>query len=135
VFFSASGSAAQGIIVDHTCTNLTAIPQMAIEAAKADLHIAYGHTSHGSQVTSGMDVLMDLDGDGQPDGSQNASIAADRQPVTLQVRDGGHGDADGVANGIVVDPSGPASLSSPANPAASIGDGGGGCYIDVTLNR
>ena len=44
--------------VDHTCTDITLIPEDAILAAKAALHIAYGHTSHGSQVTSGMSGLV-----------------------------------------------------------------------------
>ncbi|WP_419662279.1 hypothetical protein Dvar_27330 [Desulfosarcina variabilis str. Montpellier] len=50
--------AAEPIIVDHTCTDITFIPQSAIEAAKANLHIAYGHTSHGSQITTGMAGLV-----------------------------------------------------------------------------
>ena len=52
------------IIVDHGCTDITAIPQTAIEQAKADLHIAYGHTSHGSQLTYGMTGLVDFANDG-----------------------------------------------------------------------
>ncbi|MBN2007422.1 MAG: hypothetical protein JXA21_29020 [Anaerolineae bacterium] len=46
------------IIIDHTSTDITAIPQEWIEAAKANLHIAYGHTSHGSQLTTGMTGLV-----------------------------------------------------------------------------
>ncbi len=42
------------ILVDHTCTDLTKIPESAIINAKANLHIAYGHTSHGSQLIAGM---------------------------------------------------------------------------------
>ncbi len=49
---------AQGIIIDHNCTNITQIPESAINQAKATLHIAYGHTSHGSQLTTGMDGLV-----------------------------------------------------------------------------
>jgi hypothetical protein len=45
-------------VVDHTCTDLRQVPQSAIEQAKASLHIAYGHTSHGSQVTDGMTSLV-----------------------------------------------------------------------------
>ena len=52
--------AAEAIIVDHTCTDITQIPQTAIEQAKANLHIAYGHTSHGSQLTTGMNGLVDF---------------------------------------------------------------------------
>lgn len=52
------------IIVNHTCTDITAIPQSAIEQAKASLHIAYGHTSHGSQLTTGMTGLIAFANDG-----------------------------------------------------------------------
>jgi len=45
------------LIVDHTCADITLIPQSAIEQAKSTFHIAYGHTSHGSQLTTGMDGL------------------------------------------------------------------------------
>jgi hypothetical protein len=45
-------------IVDHACTDLRQIPQLAIEQAKTSLHIAYAHTSHGSQVTDGMTSLV-----------------------------------------------------------------------------
>jgi hypothetical protein len=46
------------IIIDHTCTDITRIPEGAILEAKTVLHIAYGHTSHGSQVTGGMTGLV-----------------------------------------------------------------------------
>ncbi len=46
------------LIIDHTCTDITLIPQSAIEQAKSTLHIAYGHTSHGSQLTTGMSGLV-----------------------------------------------------------------------------
>ena len=46
---------AEPIIVDHTCTDITQIPESAIEQAKANLHIAYGHTSQGTRgVGSGI---------------------------------------------------------------------------------
>ena len=47
----------QAVIVDHTYANLGAIPVQWIEAAKAKLVIAYGHTSHGSQLVSGLEGL------------------------------------------------------------------------------
>ncbi|MFA5113975.1 MAG: hypothetical protein WC529_06765 [Candidatus Margulisiibacteriota bacterium] len=46
------------IIIDHTCTDITQIPQSAIEQAKNTLHIGYGHTSHGSQLSTGMTGLI-----------------------------------------------------------------------------
>ena len=50
--------ASQPIIVDHTSTDIIAIPQQWIDQAKATLHIGYGHTSHGSQITTGMTGLV-----------------------------------------------------------------------------
>jgi photosystem II stability/assembly factor-like uncharacterized protein len=52
------------IIADHTTTDITQIPQCAIEQAEANLHIAYGHTSHGSQITSGMTGLVNFANNG-----------------------------------------------------------------------
>jgi len=48
---------AQPIISNHNCTNIKEIPESAILQAKMSLHIAYGHTSHGSQLTTGMKKL------------------------------------------------------------------------------
>ena len=50
------------IIVDHTCRDIDAIPQAAIEQAKSTLHVAYGHTSHGSQLVDGMTGLVGFKG-------------------------------------------------------------------------
>jgi len=44
-----------------TCSNLSKIDSLAIEQAKDSLHIAYGHTSHGSQLTTGMTGLIGQD--------------------------------------------------------------------------
>ncbi len=49
---------ADPLIIDHNHTDITLIPQSAIEQAKSTLHIAYGHTSHGSQLTTGMTGLV-----------------------------------------------------------------------------
>ena len=48
------------LIVDHRCTDLTLVPDWAAARAKTNLHIAYGHTSHGSQLTTGMTGLVDF---------------------------------------------------------------------------
>ncbi len=47
-----------GILVDHRCTKLPRIPRSWIELTKKRLHIAYGHTSHGSQLVTGMQGLV-----------------------------------------------------------------------------
>jgi hypothetical protein len=58
IVVSRSAAASPPILIDHTCTDITRIPESAILQAKATLHIAYGHTSHGSQITSGMTGLV-----------------------------------------------------------------------------
>ena len=50
------------------------------------------------------------------------NVVFDGNRATLILTDGGAGDADGVVNGIIVDPSGPAQVGS----SASSGGGGGG---------
>ena len=53
---SAAMSSAQ-VVIDHTCTDLSSVPESWIAKAAADLHIAYNHTSHGSHIIGGMDAL------------------------------------------------------------------------------
>ena len=52
--------------------------------------------------------------------------------VIIDFVDGGHGDADGLANGIIVDPSG---LVVPSTSKPPKNDEGGGCYISVLSNQ
>ncbi|RLA38842.1 MAG: hypothetical protein DRQ64_08120, partial [Gammaproteobacteria bacterium] len=47
-------SFAAEVVIDHTCTDIWQVPEIWVNQAKTDLHIAYGHTSHGSQLISGM---------------------------------------------------------------------------------
>ncbi len=59
---------AEAIVIDHACADIRKIPEPAILAAKANLHIAYGHTSHGSQLTDGMTALVGfMNGLGYPE--------------------------------------------------------------------
>ena len=51
------------MIIDHTCCDISAVPRSTIQDAIDNLHIAYGHTSHGSQLTTGMDGLAAFLGD------------------------------------------------------------------------
>ncbi|MFZ1289924.1 MAG: FlgD immunoglobulin-like domain containing protein [Melioribacteraceae bacterium] len=59
LFFATVNLFAQ-IIVNHNCTKISQIPESAIINAKNNLHITYGHTSHGSQIISGMNYLDDF---------------------------------------------------------------------------
>jgi len=47
----------EAVIINHTSTDINSIPESWIQEAKDTLHIAYGHTSHGSQIPDGMDNL------------------------------------------------------------------------------
>ncbi|RLD55579.1 MAG: hypothetical protein DRI97_09200 [Bacteroidetes bacterium] len=75
----------QAIIVDHTCLDLNEIPDEYIDSAKANLWIGYGHTSHGSQLTSGMNALEAYFTDGTYDWS------LDGGPGELHLDEGGSG--------------------------------------------
>jgi hypothetical protein len=54
---------AQPIVANHLCTDLSQIPSNWIDSAQSKLRIAYGHTSHGSQLVTGMDALLTYHGD------------------------------------------------------------------------
>lgn len=54
--------AGDGLLIDHSCAKLASIPSEWILAAKDNLHIAYSHTSHGSQLTEGMSGLISFKG-------------------------------------------------------------------------
>lgn len=57
----ACGAFAQGIIIDHTCTDLTSIPQSWITAVQNNWQSHYAHTSHGGQLTYGAGFVEDSD--------------------------------------------------------------------------
>ena len=67
----------------------------------------------------------------------NVVFSPDQKSVLLRLVDGGPGDSDGVANGIIVDPSGPGAVESASSGSGSPGfsgssgggGGGGGCFI------
>ena len=72
----------EALIIDHTCTNINNIPEYWIKKAKAEFGISYGHTSHGSQIVSGMKVLMDRSSLYSFDkfGSKKSLALYDREP-------------------------------------------------------
>ncbi len=45
------------ITTGHQCTDIARIPTQWVERAKRDFKVWYGHTSHGSQITSGMRAM------------------------------------------------------------------------------
>jgi hypothetical protein len=62
---------------------------------------------------------------GWQDFTAHATFNADRTSVTLQLTDGGDGDLDGTANGVIVDPSGPGAMLGDGNGGIAGGGGGG----------
>jgi hypothetical protein len=59
---SENSSGTKSLTINHTNININMIPTQWISAAKQTLHIAYGHTSHGSQLTDGMTGLVSFKG-------------------------------------------------------------------------
>jgi hypothetical protein len=53
-----NGAVGASVIVDHRHVNIAQLTEAQIVRAKATLHIAYGHTSHGGQLTDGMSGLV-----------------------------------------------------------------------------
>jgi hypothetical protein len=67
---------------------------------------------------------------GWQDYSDQVELAADRRSVTVAVKDGGYGDADGIANRIIIDPLGLSLVvDGSSSTAGAGGGGGGGCFI------
>jgi hypothetical protein len=58
VSIEGSANRTEALIIDHTCVDISQIPEYWIKKARAEFGIAYGHTSLGSQIVSGMKVLM-----------------------------------------------------------------------------
>jgi hypothetical protein len=74
---------AQTIVIDHTCTDIGAIPDYWIEQAK-QLTVHYAHTSHGSQIMSGLQHLESLD----PRCAVDVVYAGSIPPTTLDCNPG-----------------------------------------------
>ena len=53
----------QPLLIDHTTTDLSKVPPAWITQAKNSLRISYGHTSHGSQLVTGIMAFRGSSGD------------------------------------------------------------------------
>ncbi|MBN2002702.1 MAG: DUF11 domain-containing protein [Anaerolineae bacterium] len=88
------------LIIDNLDTDITIVPQQYIEAAKQQLHIGYGHTSHGSQISSGMNGLVDFANNGGlglalPEDIFMTSSSGNQGGTRLHFYEGdGYGDGD-----------------------------------------
>ena len=84
------------IIIDHTCTDLRQIPDFWIEQAKALLRVSYGHTSHGSQPITGMEVLEASTPGGLYDFNINGAVTPGVLSLADQTPEGDLGNPDRV---------------------------------------
>jgi len=75
-------SVGQGFVIDHTCTDIYQIPEAYLNAARNNLHIGYGHTSHGSQLVTGMSAISTAMG-------ANFSFSAHDISNVLELHEGG----------------------------------------------
>jgi len=48
---------ADPIIIDHSCTDLSRVPNAWIDSVKCNCRLHYAHTSHGSQLTHGLESI------------------------------------------------------------------------------
>ncbi|MBN1199500.1 MAG: SGNH/GDSL hydrolase family protein [Bacteroidales bacterium] len=79
-------SSQQPIIIGHTSTDLNMVPLEYVNEAKSTMKVWYGHTSHGSQITSGIDNLQNHIGEPytfNPEGSGGALSYQERTDVDL----------------------------------------------------
>ena len=90
--------------------------------ASATVRIYYSEDISGAKYFYMYDNV-----NGWIDYTQYATFNPDGRSVTVELKDGGHGDSDGVENGIIVDPGGiSASMADIAGLDAGVG---GGCFI------
>ncbi len=91
-----------GRVIGHDDTDLAAIPAGALTAAKQTLRIAYQHTSHGSQLITGMNSLASFPDYGAryawSDSGDSDTLDLDDDGIPADVADLSQGDAED-ANG------------------------------------
>jgi hypothetical protein len=93
VVVAGPGPMDQTIIVDHTCTDLSGIPDQWLgEAKKLTVHFA--HTSHGSQIISGLQRLAEIDPRYSAAVRDWDPAALPDEPGALRIYDGNNWDGD-----------------------------------------
>ncbi len=89
--FFTTGALAESIIADHLAARqFKYIPDQWIEAAK-ELTIHYAHTSHGSQIISGLNLLENMDSEysfAYRQSASTASLPPEESPPALRMYDG-----------------------------------------------
>jgi len=57
IFFTSIPLLSQGLIIDHNCTDISKIPNFWVDQVKSLIKLHYAHTSHGGQLTAGIERL------------------------------------------------------------------------------
>jgi uncharacterized repeat protein (TIGR01451 family) len=81
------------IIIDHTCTDLSKIPDYWIEKAK-ELAVHYAHTSHGGQVLSGLTNLEGVDAKYNVNIQASGTVVLPPDMTALRIYDGNNYSGD-----------------------------------------
>lgn len=58
-----SFTSSYGIVIDHNCTYLDSIPMSWIDSVQANVKLHYAHTSHGGQLTTGINRIESANSD------------------------------------------------------------------------
>jgi hypothetical protein len=83
----------QAIIVNHLTTDIHQIPDEWIAAAKQYV-VHYAHTSHGSQILSGLEWLEDRDPKYNVDIKANGTVVVPTDTTALRIYDGNNYSGD-----------------------------------------
>jgi len=67
-----SSTRTSALIIDHTCTDINKVPDTWLNQVKDKLTVHYAHTSHGSQIVSGLERLS------SGTGLQNTLMSSDK---------------------------------------------------------
>ncbi|MFL7791193.1 MAG: DUF11 domain-containing protein [Anaerolineae bacterium] len=87
------GAGSEPIIIDHTCTDLSKIPDYWIEQAKK-LAVHYAHTSHGGQVLSGLVNLEGVDAKYNVNIQASGTVVLPPDTTALRLYDGNNYSGD-----------------------------------------
>jgi hypothetical protein len=88
--------------------------------ATAEVKVYYSEDISGAPGYYVYDTI-----NGWQDYTQYTTFNPDGRSVTVELKDGGQGDSDGVANGVIVDPGGVLGADSSVLDSGA----GGGCFI------
>jgi hypothetical protein len=88
-----NGSPNPLLVVDHTDTDVSDIPDEWIEEAKKFV-VQYAHTSHGSQVLSGLEWLESQDPKYNVDIEANGTVVSPDDTTALRIYDGNNYDGN-----------------------------------------